>query len=128
MCCVVLCMEEFQLTKRVEIHCVFSRSNRPFRKRSSLKGSKRFQHWRDTISITRLIGCLELEIKLTGAFKTTFLSFCHIWRNKTQISFCRMKDIDFLQVDLFVHWYFWLGVVDGSYLEKVQKSMFYFQV
>ena len=32
--CVVLCMEEFQLTKRVEIHCVFSRSNRPFRKRS----------------------------------------------------------------------------------------------
>ena len=39
-----------------------------------------------------------------------------------------MKDIDFIQVDLFVHWYFWLGVVDGSYLEKVQKSMFYFQV
>ena len=39
-----------------------------------------------------------------------------------------MKDIDFIQVDLFVHWYFWLGVVDGSYLEKVQKSMFYFQM
>ena len=49
----------------------------------TFKGSKRFQHWRGTISITGLIGCLELEIKLSGAFKTTFLSFWHIWRNKT---------------------------------------------